>query len=272
MVKKIFYQSSLPRAGSTLFQNLMGQNPDFYVTPTSGLIEFVISCRNIYSDSEEFRAQNSELMKKAFIGFCREGMQGYFNSITNKKYILDKSRGWGIHYNLLNMIQPNPKIICVVRDLRDVFTSMEKKYRSKPERFFPALAEQGTTLTKRLDFWSRTHPVGVTVDRLQDIFKMGLDKHIFFIKYEELCKSPQEVMAKVYDYLNLPYFDHDFDNIEQTTEEINDEKVFGVFGDHKIRKKLELTTSTYKEVLGEDSEYIYNRYKWFFDTFNYKKL
>ena len=36
MIKKVFYNSSLPRAGSTLFQNIVGQNLDFYVTPTSG--------------------------------------------------------------------------------------------------------------------------------------------------------------------------------------------------------------------------------------------
>ena len=39
--KKIFFQSSLPRAGSTLLQNVMGQNPDFYVTPTSGVLELL---------------------------------------------------------------------------------------------------------------------------------------------------------------------------------------------------------------------------------------
>jgi hypothetical protein len=42
MDKTIFFNSSLPRAGSTLFQNLIGQNPEFYVTPTSGLIELIL--------------------------------------------------------------------------------------------------------------------------------------------------------------------------------------------------------------------------------------
>jgi hypothetical protein len=36
MKQTIFYQSSLPRAGSTLLQNLIGQNPTFHVTPTLG--------------------------------------------------------------------------------------------------------------------------------------------------------------------------------------------------------------------------------------------
>jgi hypothetical protein len=39
IVPKIFYQSSMPRAGSMLLQNILAQNPDFYVIPTSGLLE-----------------------------------------------------------------------------------------------------------------------------------------------------------------------------------------------------------------------------------------
>ena len=42
-MEKIFFQSSLPRAGSTLLQNILGQNPNFYVTPTSGVLELLFS-------------------------------------------------------------------------------------------------------------------------------------------------------------------------------------------------------------------------------------
>ena len=53
MEKKIFFQSSLPRAGSTLLQNIIGQNPEFYVTPTSGVLELAyfkfFYCINIIS-------------------------------------------------------------------------------------------------------------------------------------------------------------------------------------------------------------------------------
>jgi hypothetical protein len=41
MIKKVFYNSSMPRAGSTLIQNILGQNPDLYTTPTSGLFEML---------------------------------------------------------------------------------------------------------------------------------------------------------------------------------------------------------------------------------------
>ena len=89
-MEKIFFQSSLPRAGSTLLQNILAQNPDFYTTPTSGLIEMLYRSRNAYSDSPEFKAQDEETMKKAFMGYCRGGLEGYFKDITDKKYIVDK--------------------------------------------------------------------------------------------------------------------------------------------------------------------------------------
>jgi len=58
-MKKIFFQSSLPRAGSTLLQNVMGQNPDFYVTPTSGVLELLYASRGNFTSSPEFKAQDS---------------------------------------------------------------------------------------------------------------------------------------------------------------------------------------------------------------------
>ena len=110
-MEKIFYQSSLPRSGSTLLQNILAQNSDIYATPTSGVLELVFAARGNYTDSPEFQAQDSAIMKTAFQAFCRFGMEAYYNAITNKKYIVDKSRGWGIHYDFLNFIQPNPKLL-----------------------------------------------------------------------------------------------------------------------------------------------------------------
>lgn len=133
MDKQIFFQSSLPRAGSTLLQNIIGQNPDFYVTPTSGLLELLFSSMRTYSSSSEFKAQDQQEMRKAWLGYCHVGMQGFFNGITDKPYVVDKSRGWGIHYEFLNTFNKSPKIICMVRDIRAIYSSMEKNYRKNPE-------------------------------------------------------------------------------------------------------------------------------------------
>ena len=94
----------MPRACSTLCQNIIGQNPLFYVTPTSGLLELLFSAQVQYTSSAEFRAQDSALMEAAWLGFCRSGMNGYFESITDKPYIVDKSRGWHMKHSFLERI------------------------------------------------------------------------------------------------------------------------------------------------------------------------
>jgi sulfotransferase len=272
-VEKLFFQSSLPRAGSTLLQNIMGQNPDFYVTPTSGLLELVFAARGNYTDSPEFKAQDAELMKKGFIGFCNKAMEGYFNAITDKKYVMDKSRGWGIHYDFLNEIYPNPKIVVMVRDLRDIFCSMEKNYRKSSLKSNPILSHaemRGTTTPKRIDIWAQSQPIGLAIERLQEVFRQGLDRNMLFVKFEDLCLYPETELNRIYQYLEVPYYAHDFDNIEQIT--IEDDEVYGVYGDHKIKQKLELPHSQAKKVLGTDvTNWIFDNYKWFFDRFNYKK-
>jgi sulfotransferase len=273
MLEKLFFQSSLPRAGSTLLQNIIGQNPDFYVTPTSGLLELVFAARGNYTESPEFKAQDSELMKRGFINFCNKGMKGYFEAITDKKYVMDKSRGWGIHYDFLNEIYPNPKIIVMVRDLRDIFCSMEKNFRKSSLQANPILSHaemRGTTTPKRIDIWAQSQPVGLAIERLQEVFRQGLDKNMLFVKFEDLCLYPETELNRIYQFLEVPYFTHDFDNIEQIT--VEDDEVYGVFGDHTIKQKLELPHSQAKKILGPDvTNWIFENYKWFFDRFNYKK-
>ena len=70
----IFFQSSMPRAGSTLLQNILGQHPEFYVTPTSGALELLYGARTNYTSNPEFKAQDSELMKKGWLSFCKAGL------------------------------------------------------------------------------------------------------------------------------------------------------------------------------------------------------
>jgi sulfotransferase len=272
-MEKIFFQSSLPRSGSTIFQNLLAQNPDIYATPTSGLLELWYGARANYTTSPEFIAQDSELMKKAFLSFCKEGTFGYFNAITDKKYVMDKSRGHGIHYDFINSFYPNPKIICMVRDLRDVFASMENNFRKHPEKQSDILdwaKGQGTTVPKRVDIWAAGQPVGLAIERLSEIFRMGIDSKMLFVKFEDLCLYPDTEMTRIYQYLDIPFYKHDFDNIQQVTKE--DDEVYGTFGDHVIRTKLEPVPSKAKQLLGKDvTAWIFENYKWFFEQFRYTK-
>ena len=50
-----------------------------------------------------------------------------------------------------------------------------------------------------------------------------------------------------------------------------DDKIYGVFGDHIIRPELKPLKEDYLEVLGEGScNLITQNYQWFYEAFDYK--
>jgi sulfotransferase len=278
MVERIFFQSSMPRSLSTLFQNLMFQNPDFHCTPTDGVLELLYSSRATYSTSPEFKAQDEQLMKKAFLNFCRNGLQGYCEAITegsNTKYVLLKSRGFGVYKPFIETFYPKPKVICLVRNLKDVVASYEKIYRKNQHKHDPVRDEstaRGTVIHKRVDEWMNPQsPIGRAVERILEIISLGYDKDILFIKCEDLCAYPDTIMQRVYEYLELPYFQHDFDNILQKTKE--DDAIYGLSDDlHVIRQKLEINPSDANKVLGHDIvDYLYKQYNWYYKKFRYER-
>jgi hypothetical protein len=158
----------------------------------------------------------------------------------------------------------------MVRDLRDIFAYNEKNFRKNPHK---ARANFGmgdaNTLPKRVDVWAASNNfTGGAIDSLNDAIRTGLANKILFIKYESLCLYPEDVIKKIYNYLQIPEYKHNFDNVAQSTQE--DDKVHGIFGIHKIRSTVEMLPSDAKEVLGQDvSDWVYNNYKWFFDYFGY---
>jgi hypothetical protein len=99
---------------------------------------------------------------------------------------------------------------------------------------------------------------------------MGINAKMHFVRFEDLCLYPDTTILQIYQYLEIPYYKHDFDNIEQVTKE--DDEIYGAFGDHVIRKKLEPVRSKAKELLGKDvTDWIYTNYEWFFKQFRYTK-
>tara|TARA_S200002703_G_scaffold153444_2_gene155045 strand:+ start:3760 stop:4599 length:840 start_codon:yes stop_codon:yes gene_type:complete len=268
----VFYQSSLPRAGSTLLQNLIGQNPLFHVTPTSGMIDMMLGARIGYNGNHESKAGDLKQWKEGFYAFCREGFKGYTSALTDKPYILDKNRAWGSYYPLLSEIIPNPKIIFMVRDLRAVFASMEKKFRANPDvdgGEINNITLQGITTHQRVEQWAVGHPVGYAVNKLNQSFLDKSAQNFFFIRYEDLCNNPEPVIKGVYKFLELDYFEHNFQNIPQIT--VEDDTVHGIYGDHTIRNTLGMLPDDSKEILGDFTyKWIYDNFRWFFDVFKYE--
>jgi len=273
MVEKVFFQSSMPRSGSTMLQNLLAQNPDIHSTPTSGLMELIYGARANFSDMPEFLSQDKQLMEKAFHAFCNEGVHGFANSLTERKYYIDKGRSWIYYSDWVEKFLPyKPKIIALVRDLRDVFSSQEKLFRKEKVRdnkMINWMELRNTTIEKRCDFFASAPPIGIYMDKLMDSIRIPEKmKNILFIRYEDLCLNPEFEIRKIYNFLEIPFYNHNYDFIPQVTFE--DDDIHISMADHKIRNKLELLNSDALQILGKPAcDWITHRYRWFYDFFKY---
>lgn len=272
MPKRIFFNSSMPRSGSTLLQNILGNNPNIYATPTSGLLELLHFGKKIYSQSATFKALDETEMKSAFLHYCYYGLQGFFEGLTEKPIVIDKNRGWAVNRPFLEAFYPEPKIICMVRDLREIVSSMEHNFRKNPEKWDKSVDNELYTVGDRVTIFMhpQSKPVGNTLKNLREVFDRGYDDKILFIRFEDLCGSPQKELDKIHEYLQIPNFKYDFSNINQVTFE--DDKFHGKYGVHTISKNVKPVKPKAKEMLGEAiCDQLYNNFAWYFEKFGYKK-
>jgi len=263
---KLFFNSSMPRSGSELLQVLLHQNPDIYASPTSPLLEYQFGARSNYELSE-VRSQPPEMMRKAFMSMCKGMSESYYESITDRPNVIDKNRGWLYYYNWVDKWYPQPKMVCMVRDIRDTLCSMERVFQDNRHRPIgpdnPA-EMQNITFQQRCNYWLNSQPIGLALQRLYEATENQLP--ILYIRYEDLVENPQNELNRWYDFTELEIFQHNFENVEKLVQE--DSSVFGPYGDHTIKPVVKPPEKTWRDILTVTlSEGIVNNNKWFYELF-----
>ncbi len=271
-MQKIFYNSSLPRSGATLLQNILAQNNDIYAPSLGALLEMLVSSKSEFLQNLQYQHPSQEqLLKKSVYGFLREGIKGYSSNLTDKPYYIDKNFSWGYFYDFLYQINnERPKIIFMVRDLRDIFASFERNFRSdflKINSHIDWNELKMTTMEKRIVEWSTKPPLALNLERLKEIINWGNDSKILFIKYEDFCLNPDYEMKRIYEYLEIPHFIHDFKLVQKSTIE-ND---MLHFNSHQIKSTVAKNESVAEDILGKEAcNWIYKNHTWYFKKFNYE--
>lgn len=277
-MKKIIYTTGLPRAMTTLMCNVLANNPRIVGGETSPLLEYIYSSRGNYSSTPEVKsALTEDIMHESFLNFCREGMKGYAEYMCKQKdgaeIYLDKSRGW-VHYApFLWKINPDAKIIVMVRDIRAILSSFEKKWRENPSildnRDNPA-QQQFITIDQRVNHWLNDPPLGIALKRIYNAIQTKTIKNMLVIRAEEFSKKPEETMKKVYEFIDEPYCELDYSNIKQMTVENDRISDFGIYGDHTIKPNIQPLKKDYDDLLGTAiSSNVKANFKWFYDAFDY---
>lgn len=271
MNKKIIYNSSMPRSGSELLQVIMHQNPKIYGSTTSPVLEYLYVIRN-NTQLPEAKSQDQELMKKAFLSICKSLPQDYYKELTDRPIVFDKNRAWSFYYEWISQFNNDVKIVCMVRNLNSIVSSMEKIFRKNLDKPIGPINPQNIqnmTLQERVGYWLESHPIGISLKEILDLFNRGISEKVLFIKYEDFCEDPQVELKKIYEYINEEEFEHYFSGIKKEVFE-NDE-YFGIYGDHKVKPEIQKPNLKEAEnILGKNiCRQIEKDYGWYFNTFNY---
>jgi sulfotransferase len=262
MSKTIHYTSGLPRACSTLLQNLLAQNSLVHATGTSGVHEIMYLAKAFFK-TEEFRTIPEPKEGEAvFLDFMRAGIPAAFESLTDRPVVVDKCRSWIGSINLLLQINPDAKILVPVRDVRGILSSLEKKYQQHPG-FQLEMAQQDTaqiqTVEGRVRFWLDRPPVGIAIQRLHEVARLHRGR-VHFVHAEELSSEPQKTMEKVWNYLGMDPIVHDTDNVLQYTKE---HELGWPYGDHQVRPQVRPLEPDWHQTLGKElSEVLRQKFNW----------
>jgi len=234
-MKTYYFISGLPRSGSTLLSAILKQNPEFYAdiaSPVSGLFEGMI---NSFTGSENSQNIDEERRKDSLLGFA----DGYYKNI-DRQVIFDSSRAWTSKTSLLKTLFPNPKIICCVRDVQWVLDSFERiaNHNCLSTNTLVDDEARPSVETRCMNMMDPTK--GGQVYKPLKHLEEGLAANpdiIHLVEYDDLCKSPEQTMKKIYNFLNIEYFPHDYDNVEYMNEPFD--LSFGMRDLHTVRKKVE---------------------------------
>jgi len=222
-MEKFNIVSGLPRAGSTLLCQILNSNPNFHVTPTSGIIDMLKNMRSTFSHNPTFKAQDRIETYENFRSGLKGFLDGYFN---DKKIVFDKSRAWVNNLPLLDNVLSNQesKIIWCYRDPVEIIGSIEAQYQktllleNADEQSIPGAF---ATLDRRIGVYTNEDGiVGFPLVALKDAIENRNLSRILFVKYFDLTNNTQFVMNAIHDFIGeKEHFKYDLQNIKQTTFE-----------------------------------------------------
>jgi len=251
--------AGLPRSGSTLLRSLLNQNPKIHIEPVSPIMELMYWNDHYFSDSEQYLAYPKP---KSAYKIVSSIIDNYYFDVE-KPVVIDHCRAWSNNVERIKTyITPNPKIICPVRDVVEVLASfIDMIHRNKDEVSFIDHYLIDSNLEVNDD--NRCHYLmskeGIVEQALwaqSQAFIRGDDKYLLMVEYDDMVNSPQETMNRIYEFLEMDSYQHDFDNIDNTYRET--EHQWNLKDMHSVRKRISKKSKNPEDVL---SETILNKYK-----------
>lgn len=237
MIRKYRFISGLPRSGSTLLTSILKQNPRFTAEISDPLHGYVKSITQV---------TNASVGMDAMVGIekRRQLMRGLFDTYyqDSREVCFNTNRGWSSETSLLKDLYSDFKIIVCIRDIPWILDSFERLHSNNPYTIKPLYHHQDLG-----NVYDRSHMLmgnmpnflgyvdGPLANVRHSMFCDERDR-LLYVEYEHLVKHPDLVIKQIYNFLEEPIFQHDFDNVENSYDEFDAQaKITGL---HSVRKKI----------------------------------
>ena len=242
--RKLFFLVSLPRSGNTLFTSIINQNPDIACTANSLTLEimkdlFLLKRTDVFQNFQDHKSLDNIL----------DNVYDLYYKDWPQKIIIDRGpvtlSGDPGNFELIKKhYKRSFKCIVLLRDLIDVLASYMKWYTENPDAFPNRFAK---TDEDKLNFiMDKKGAVVKDLKAISNAFKNSNVCH--FVKYNDLVAKPKEEIDKIYKFMDVPYYNHRFDNLQQV--EVNgikyDDTIVGK-NMHNVRPVVRKVNNIYIE-------------------------
>lgn len=236
--------SGLPRSGTNLLKNILAQNNNIQVSHESvvcTIVNSVFASAKKYNNEYNYN-ENLEELESTIKNFIKGGTQQIDSDY--KKIHINHNKYWSEY--LPKMITLGYKVIFSVRNISDILCSFEHQ-KQKHLSFDTTLnLNCQNPLIGRLEQHEIFGFFQSGISFLNDV-SMDLDKYkdnLLIVRYEDFVNHPKEILDKIYSFLNIDAFEHDFNNIN--INGYNDMRVGERLGiSHDVRPKLDTFVKKY---------------------------
>lgn len=234
--RKFHFISGLPRSGSTLLSGILLQNPRFHAGMSSPVNALCGAVLGQVSAGSEFAAVVGTDKRRTLM---RGLFDSYYSDVA-KDVVFDTNRSWCARMPMVHDLFPQAKVIACVRNVAWIMDSFERMYRANPYESTRLFGANARTVYGRLEGLAQHDgTVGHAWSALREAFYGEHASALLVIDYELLSRAPAKVMALVYDFLDEPHFEHDFDNVEYDAEEFDTR--LGAPGLHRVKAQVKFT-------------------------------
>ncbi len=192
----------------------------------------------------EFSTFFDQTKRKAM---CMAMFNTYYQDKADKEVIFDTSRIWTARLHQLselfdktnNTSKNKFKVICCVRNPAWIMDSFEVIYRKNPfdySRMYSPQSRQ-TVYSRCESLINAQGTVGNAWTALKEAYYGEFSDQLLLIDYDLLTQHPQRTIELLYQFIDEPAFDHDFDHVDYQENDF-DQKL-GVAGLHTVKKKVE---------------------------------